>query len=91
MLRKRSCFLLRIALAVLQLCAGIFRFLALVLRSQTALAAENLFLRKQLAFYAEHQIQPRRLDDATRFCLVFWSRLFRWRNALLIVRPDTLI
>jgi transposase InsO family protein len=91
MLRKRSRFLFRIALAVLQLCAEIFRFLALALRSRTALAAENLFLRKQLAFYEEHHIQSRRLDDSARFCLAILSRLFSWRNALLIVKPDTLI
>ena len=29
------------------------RFMALLARSRTALAAENLFLRKQLAFYQE--------------------------------------
>src|ERR1700730_16386662 len=28
--------------------------------SHSALAAENLFLRKQLAFYQEHKIRPRR-------------------------------
>jgi hypothetical protein len=91
MLRKRSCFLLRIAVAVLKLCADIFRFPAVSLRSQTALAAENLFLRKQLAFYAERKVQPRRLDDAARLHLAFWSRLFDWKDALLIVKPDTLI
>jgi transposase InsO family protein len=91
MLRKRSCFLLRIASAALKLCVEIFCFLALSSRSPTALAAENLFLRKQLAFYAERKIQPRRLDDAARFHLAFWSRLFDWKDALLIVKPDTLI
>jgi hypothetical protein len=34
------------------------------------LAAENLFLRKQLAFYVERQVKPRRADDATRITLV---------------------
>jgi putative transposase len=33
------------------------------MRSHTRLAAENLFLRKQLAFYCERRIKPRRLDD----------------------------
>jgi len=50
-----------------------------------------LFLRKQLAFYEEHQVQPRRLNDAVRFSLVVWSRLFNWKNALVIVKPETLI
>ena len=53
--------------------------------------AENLFLRKQLAFYQEHQIRPHRLTAAARFSLLFWSRFFDWRNALVIVKPETLI
>jgi hypothetical protein len=40
------------------------------------LAAENLFLRKQLAFYKEHKMQPQRLTDAARYTLVVWSRMF---------------
>ena len=40
------------------------RFIALLARSRTALAAENLFLRKQLAFYQERKIKPRRFDNA---------------------------
>jgi transposase InsO family protein len=91
MLRKRSCFLQRIASAVIELCAEVLRFLTSSLRSRTALVAENLFLRKQLAFYVERKVQPRRLDDAAQFHLAFWSRLFDWKDALLIVKPDTLI
>ena len=33
-------------------------YLGLCLRSSPALAAENLFLRKQLALYQERQIKP---------------------------------
>jgi putative transposase len=62
-----------------------------VSRSRTSLVAENLFLRKQLAFYQEHQLRPQRLTDAARFTLVLWSRLFDWKSALVVVRPDTLI
>jgi hypothetical protein len=39
------------------------RFVHLVPRSHAALSAEILFLRKQLAFYEERQVQPRRLSD----------------------------
>jgi len=49
------------------------RFMALLARSRTALAAENLFLRKQLAFYQERKIRPRRFDNVTRFMLVLLS------------------
>ena len=60
-------------------------------RSRTALIAENLFLRKQLAFYQEHEIRPRRLTNAVRLSLVLLSRFFDWRSALLVVKPATLI
>jgi putative transposase len=67
------------------------QFLRLAVSSRSALSAEVLFLRKQLAFYQEHQIPPRKLTDAARFSLVLWSRLFNWREALMIVKPETLI
>ena len=47
------------------------QFLCLCLRFPTALAAENLFLRKQLALYQERQVTPRRATDATRFALTW--------------------
>jgi hypothetical protein len=34
-------------------------------RSRQKLAAEDLFLRKQLALFKEREIKPRRADDAT--------------------------
>jgi hypothetical protein len=39
------------------------------LRSRAQLAAENLFLRKQLALFQERTVKPRRADDATRIIL----------------------
>jgi putative transposase len=35
-------------------------------RSHSALAAENLFLQKQLALFQERKVKPRRADDSTR-------------------------
>jgi transposase InsO family protein len=61
------------------------------LRSHARLAAENLFLRKQLALYLERQVKPRRADDATRITLVALSRLIDWRRLLAVVKPATLI
>jgi hypothetical protein len=75
----------------LNLFADLLRFLVLSLRSKTSLAAENLFLRKQLASYQERKIRPRRIDSPTRLTLVWLSRWFDWRNALAIVRPKTFI
>jgi transposase InsO family protein len=66
-------------------------FFRLLLRSRTSLSAEVLFLRKQLAFYEERQVQPRRLNDSARFSLIVWSRLCNWKEALVIVKPETLI
>ena len=49
-------------------------------RSHVSLIAENLFLKKQLAFDPEREIKPRRLTDAARLFLVFflgkpWERI----------------
>jgi putative transposase len=63
--------------------------LALTPRAQ--LAAENLFLRKQLALYQERCVKPRRPDPATRVILVLLSGLLDWRSILTVVKPDTLI
>ena len=37
-------------------------------------------MRKQLAFYQERQVQPRRLNDSARFSLILWSRLCNWKE-----------
>ena len=68
-----------------------FHFVGATVRSRSAVSAEILFLRKQLAFYQEHQIRPRRLADSARFSLALWSRFFDWKEALVIVQPETLI
>jgi hypothetical protein len=39
----------------------------------------------------ERRVKPRRLDAATRVSLALLSRLFEWRSALVVVRPETLI
>jgi len=67
------------------------RFLCLGLRCRASLAAENLFLRKQLAFYQERKVKPRRADNPTRLTLALLSRWFNWRGALTLVRPTTFI
>jgi putative transposase len=67
------------------------RLVALGVRGHTRLAAENLFLRKQLAMYLERQVKPRRADDATRITLVVLARFIEWRRILTVVQPDTLV
>src|SRR5258705_1600537 len=85
--KNLSCLIL----TVLRLCSDAISFLSQYLRSRTSLAAENLFLRKQLAFYLERKKKPRRATDGTRLALVLMSRLFKWRSVLTIVKPETLI
>src|SRR5499427_7132750 len=65
--------------------------LVLVSRSRRALAAENLFLRKQLALFQERKAKPHRADDSTRLLMVILGRRFAWRDALVNVRPDTFV
>ena len=66
-------------------------WLRLTLRSTRAIQAENLFLRRQLSLYIERGIKPRRIDPVTRVRLTLLSKLFQWRDALVVVRPETLL
>jgi putative transposase len=83
--------LIRLACTLLILLVDAVRFLLLCLRPSPALAAENLFLRKQLALYQERYIKPRRATNTTQMALIWLSRWFDWRRALAIVQPATLI
>jgi putative transposase len=76
---------------VLALLGDFLHLIALGMRSHKHLAVENLFLRKQLAFYAERRLKPRRLDDATRLTLVVLARFIEWRSVLTVVQPETLL
>jgi putative transposase len=80
--------LVRIAI---MLGADALRFVILSLRPRRLLAAEVLFLRRQLALYKERGNKPRRLDPPTRVSLALLAKLFDWRDALIVVRPQTLI
>jgi len=60
-------------------------------RTKAALVAENAFLRRQLVVVC-HQVKRPALTPADRLRLVLLARLARrWRAALLIVQPDTLL
>jgi inosine-uridine nucleoside N-ribohydrolase len=83
--------LLHFLVTVSGVSGNLLRFALSLLRSRAALSAENLFLRMQLAFYQERRVQPHRLSDAARICLALWPRLFDWREALVVVKPATLI
>ena len=65
--------------------------LLLCLRPAPGLAAENLFLRKQLALSHERNVKPSRATTATRITLVGLARWFDWRQALAVVQPETFL
>ena len=65
--------------------------LVLSMLSRRALAAENLYLRKQLALFQERKVKPRRAHDSTRLIMVILGRMFSWRDALVNVKPDTFL
>ncbi len=81
----------QLASMLLKLIVDAYRFLVLCFWPSPALAAEILFLRKQLALYQERQAKPKRAGDATRMALIWLSRFFDWRAALVIVQPATLL
>jgi putative transposase len=66
-------------------------FIRLLLCTRAALIAENLFLRKQLAFFKERNMKPRRITKAARLAMLGLARLFNWRDALVIVTPETFL
>jgi transposase InsO family protein len=73
------------------LVVNVLHFVVLGLRSRGRLAAENLFLRKQLALYVEREVKPRRGTNGTRLILVVLARFIEWRSVLTVVQPDTLV
>src|SRR5712675_2143261 len=60
-------------------------------RDRRTTAAEILVLRRQLALYQERRIKARRIDAVARISLALLSRFFNWRDALVVVRPETMI
>lgn len=71
--RVASCMAMDVIRALNHLLAVLFvlildtiRFLSQSLRSRAALSAENLFLRRQLALYAERKVKARRANDGGR-------------------------
>jgi len=88
---RRFCEIARILLVLAILP---FRFAFKFIRflgAHKALVAENLALRRQLGQFLERGQRPRRASNATRLVLVLLSRLFDWKDALVIVKPETLI
>jgi hypothetical protein len=65
----RPIFLTALRHCGLTACIAVFdlgRLFLMAVRPRAALAAENLFLWKQLALFQERKVKPRRADDGTR-------------------------
>src|SRR5450755_677014 len=76
---------------VLRLLIDLIALTALAFRQRRATAAEILVRRRQIALHKERKIKPRRIDPATRISLALLSRFFNWRDALVVVRPETVL
>ena len=83
--------MLTVSEILIQLIGEALRWFRLAFRSTQSIKAENLFLRRQLALYVERGVKPRQVDPVTRISLAFLSRIFNWRDALVVVRPETMI
>jgi putative transposase len=88
-LSYRFCHLMQLTAMLLSLGVDAVRFLRLCLRLRPTLAAENLFLRKQLALYQERHVKPQRATNAMCLALVWLGHWCDWRTALAIVTPQT--
>jgi hypothetical protein len=87
---RRLRHVFQLASTLLTLIVGALRYLGLCLHPSSALAAENLFLRKQLALYQERHVKPRSAMNATRIALLRLGRWFDWRPALAMLQPQDL-
>ena len=66
-------------------------FLAAAVKSKSRLVAENLCLRQQLVVLKRCQARPRIRDADRRFWVLACRWCSRWRDNLIIVKPDTVI
>lgn len=82
-------YLMPLAFTLFALGIDAVRFLRLCLCSRTALTAEDLFLRKQLALYQARHVTLQRPTNATRFTLLWLSHWLDWWQALRVVQPVT--
>jgi hypothetical protein len=66
---------------IIKLLRDLAAFFRLLMRSRLSLAAENLFLRKQMAMFQERQARPRRPDTPLRIVVPR-------NNWILLIRKD---
>ena len=76
---------------VLALMRILFDILSTIARSQADLALENLALRQQVAALKRERPRPRLTDLDRLFWVALRERWFDWANALIIVKPETVV
>ena len=60
-------------------------------RSKGELIAENLFLRQQLIVLERQVVRPKLTPHDRRVLVLLASRIQGWREAPVVVKPDTLL
>ena len=83
--------MLHLAHALVAVLMDVVKLGLLCLRSNSSIRSENLVLRRQLAQFIERGVKPCRLDHASRVSLAVLSRFCDWRNAVVNIRPSTMI
>ena len=69
--------MLQLARTIVGILSDILRLGVLFLRLSSAIRAENLVLRRQLARYVERGMKPRRVDHVTRVSLALFTETLR--------------
>jgi putative transposase len=60
-------------------------------RSKSELIAENMFLRQQLIVLERQVVRPKLKQRDRQILVMLASRVQLWRDALIIVKPETLV
>ena len=60
-------------------------------RSRGELIAENMFLRQQLIVLERQVVRPKLTQHDRRVLVLLASRIQGWREALVVVKPDTVL
>jgi hypothetical protein len=58
-------------------------------RSKGELIAENMFLRQHLIVLERQVVRPKLTQHDRRVLVLLASRMGGWREALVVVKPDT--
>ena len=62
-----------------------------LMRSKPELIAENMLLRQQLIVLERQVVRPKLTQHDRRVLVLLASRIAGWREAMVVVKPDTLL